>query len=626
MFHFVTKHKRIVQIAFVVLIVPPFAFFGLESYTRSIRGGDEVAVVGGEPITQQEFAEALRTQQDRLRDALGRGFDPAMLESPEARQALLEQLITRRLVSTHALSSGLTASDDSLHEVIRAQPAFQRNGQFDKETAKAVLRAQGLSEDAFAARLRHDIALGQLTQAIGDTGIASTAVAERLAALQSQRREIAEARIAAEAFEAQVKLDEAQLKAHYDSFSARYRTPERVRAEYAVLSAGELGQAEGVSEEEIRKAYEARSSQYAVAEQRRASHILIAPGADARKKAEEIAAEVRKAPARFEELARKHSQDPGSAEKGGDLGLFSRGMMVKPFEDAVFSMKEGEIRGPVETEFGFHILRLTAIQAGKARPLEEVRNELAAELAVQKGSKKFNEVAEGFGNTVYEQSDSLKPAAERFKLKLQTTGWITRSGAADLGVVGHPKVLAALFSKDSLEGKRNTDAIEVAQGVLVAARVLEHQPEAQRPFSEVKPAIEALLKRQEAAKLAHKEGAQRLEQLAKGAQDGGLKWSAPRTVTMRDQGPPGADVKRRIFAADGEKLPAYVGAGEGEQGYAIYRVVRALPPEARTEGQKTSDFVNANQAAGAYQFDAWLSSLRANTKIEIHKGNLEKKQ
>jgi len=625
MFNLVTKHKRLVQIAFVVLIVPPFAFFGLESYTRSVRGGDSVATVGGDPITQQEFAEALRTQQDRLREALGRGYDPAMLDAPEMRQALLDSLITRRLVSSRALSSGLTASEDSLHEVIRAQPAFQRNGQFDRETAKAVLRAQGLSEDAFEARLRHDIAVGQLTQAIGDTGIASSTVAERLAGLQSQRREIAEARIATESFEGQVKIDEAQLKAHYEQFSARYRTPERVRAEYVVLSAESLGQAAAVTEEEIRKAYDARASQYAVAEQRRASHILISPAPDAKQKAEQIAAEVRKAPARFEELARKHSQDPGSAEKGGDLGLFSRGMMVKPFEDAAFSMKEGEIRGPVETEFGFHILRLTAIQPGKARPLEEVRKEIAAELAAQKGAKKFNELGESFGNTVYEQSDSLKPAAERYKLRLQATGWITRAGAADLGLVGHPKVLAALFSKDSIEGKRNTDAIEVAPGVLVAARVLEHQSEAQRPFNEVKPEIEALLKRQEAAKLAHKEGAQRLEQLLKGGADGGLKWSAPRTVTMREPGNLAADVRRRIFAADPEKLPAYVGAEQGEQGYALYRVLRALPPETRTELQKTSDLVNANQAAGAYQFDAWLSSLRARTKIEIHKQNLEKK-
>ena len=624
MFDFITKHKKLVQIAFVLLIVPPFAFFGLESYTRSIRGGNDIATVGGVAITQQEFAEAMRVQQDRLRGALGSGFDPAALDTPEMRQALLDSLINQRVVSTRAIEGGLTASNESLQAVIRSMPGFQRDGKFDEATANALIRARGMTAEMFAARLRHDIAVGQLTQAVGETGIGSRTVAERIAVLLSQRREIAEARIPAEQFLGQVKIDEAQQKAHYDSFSARYRSPERVRAEYVVLSAEEVGQAEGVTEAEIKAQYDARASQYAVAEQRRASHILIPSGPDAKQKATEILAEVRKSPARFAELARKHSQDTGSAEKGGDLGLFSRGMMVKPFEEAVFAMKEGEIAGPVESEFGFHIIQLTGVQAGKSRPLDEVRKEIGAEIAKQKGAKKFTELAEAFGNMVYEQSDSLKPAAERFKLKVQTTGWIARGGAPDLGIVGHPKVLTALFSKDAIEAKRNTDAVEIAPGVLVAARVVEHQPEAQRPFAEVKAEIEALLKQQEAAKLAQKEGAAKLEQLAKGG-DAGLKWSAPRTMTLRDPGDLPPDAQRRILGADTEKLPVHIGSDRGEQGYVIYRVIRALPPEPRTEVQKTSDLVNAHRLAGAQQFEAWLASERARVKVEINQSNLEKK-
>ena len=624
MFEFVTRHKRWIQIAFVILIVPPFAFFGLESYTRSVGGANDIASVEGVPITQQEFGEAMRQQQERLRDALGPGFDPAALDNPEMRQALLDSLINQRIVSTRAIESGLTASNESLQEVIRSMPGFQREGKFDEATANALIRARGMTGEQFAARLRHDIAIGQLTQAIGETGIGSRTVAERVAALLNQRREIAEARIPAEQFLGQVKVDEAQLKAHYDSFSARYRTPEQIRAEYLVLSAEEVGQAEGVTDAEIKAAYEARASQFAVAEQRRASHILIPAGPDAKKKAEEILAEVRKSPARFVELARQHSQDTGSADKGGDLGLFGRGMMVKPFEDAVFSMKEGEIAGPVESEFGLHIIRLTGIQPGKSRPLEEVRKDLAAEIAKQKGAKKFTELAESFGNMVYEQSDSLKPAAEKFKLKLQTSGWMARGGAPDLGLVGHPKVLAALFSKDSIEGKRNTDAIEIAPGVLIAARVLEHQAEKQRPFEDVKGEIEATLKRDEAAKLAQKEGAAKLEQLAKGG-DAGLAFSQPKVVAMRDAANLPADVQRKIFAADPKKLPVHFGADRGVQGYAIYRVVRALPEEPRTEVQKTSDVVEAHRLAGAQQFEAWLASERARAKVEINRANLEKK-
>ncbi|MGH8675489.1 MAG: SurA N-terminal domain-containing protein, partial [Burkholderiales bacterium] len=238
--------------------------------------------------------------------------------------------------------------------------------------------------------------------------------------------------------------------------------------------------------------------------------------------------------------------------------------------------------------------------------------------------KKFSELAEQFGNMVYEQSDSLKPAAERYKLKVQTTGWIARGGAPDLGVVGHPKVLAALFSKDSIEGKRNTDAIEIAPSVLVSARVLEHKPEAQRPFAEVKAEIETTLKQQEAAKLAQKEGAAKLEQLAKGG-DAGLKWSPPKVITLRDPGNVPVDAQRKILGADPEKLPFHVGSDRGEQGYVIYRVIRSLPAEPRTEVQKTSDLVNSHRLAGAQQFEAWLASERARTKVEINRSGLEKK-
>ena len=623
MFDIVTKNKRIIQIILVLTIIP-FAFFGLESYTRSMRGTADVANVGGAPITQQEFEEAMRRQQDRLRSALGRGFDPAGFDTPDMRQGLLESLIMQRLVSAAALKGGLTASNESLSELIHSMPAFQRDGKFDEATANAMIRAQGMTAETFAARLRHDVAVGQLTQSINETAIASRTVADRLAALENQRREIAEALIPAQQFQSQVKLGDAQLRAYYESAAAQFRTPERIRAEYVALSAEELGREEPVTDAEIKAAYEARASQYAVAEQRRASHILLQPGADAKKKAGEILAEVRKDPARFAELARKYSQDSGSAEKGGDLGFFGRGMMVKPFEEAVFRMKEGEIAGPVESEFGVHVIRLTGIRAGTSRPLEEVRKEIADELAKQKGAKKFAEAAESFGNMVYEQSDSLKPAAERFKLRIATTGWISRSGSPDLGLVGHPKVLAALFSQDAIQGKRNTDAIEIAPNVLVAARVIEHQPAAQRKFDEVRADIETALRRQEAAKLAQTEGASRLEQLAKGG-DAGLKWTAPRVVMVRDRGKIPPDAQRRTFAADPQKLPAHVGADLGEEGYAIYRVLRVLPSEARDDQQKAADFANANRLAGAEQFDAWLASLRARAKVEINRANLEKK-
>ncbi len=417
-----------------------------------------------------------------------------------------------------------------------------------------------------------------------------------------------------------MKLGEAQVKAYYDANPAEFRIPERVRAEYVVLSAEALGRQDPVTEAELKAAYEARASQYKVEEQRRASHILV----KTKEEADKLAAELRKAPGRFAELAKKHSQDPGSAEKGGDLGLFGRGMMVPAFEEAAFRQKEGEIGNPVQSDFGWHVIRVTGVQAAKARTLQEVRAELAAELGKQKGVRRFAEAAEAFSNMVYEQADSLKPAAERFKLPVQASGWITRTPSAEAGVLANAKLLGALFAADSVKTRRNTDAVEVAPNVLVAARVLEHQPAAQKKFEEVRGDIEQTLRRAEAAKLAQQEGEAKLGALRKGG-DAGVKWGAPKAVSRRSpQGVPSTAL-RQIVAADAAKLPAYVGAERGEEGYMLYRVGRLLEAEPKPEAQKTADIARAAQQAGAEQLDAYVASLRARARVAVNKANLEKK-
>ena len=620
MFEFVQKNKRLIQIALVLLIVPPFAFFGLESYTRSMGSKDDVATVDGAGISQREFADELRQQQDRLRAAFGTGFDPAALDTPETRGALLESLVSQRLLANAAAGAHLLVSDEQLRETIAAIPAFQSDGQFSKTNYEVLLRAQSMTPQMFEARLRYDMSLSLLRRSISETGIASRGLTQRLAALQEQRREVQEALVAAQPFLGQVKLTEAQVKAYYDTNPAEFRIPERVRAEYVVLSADALGRQDTVSEAEIKAAYDARATQYRVEEQRRASHILV----KTKDEADKLVAELRKAPGRFAELAKKYSQDAGSSQQGGDLGSFGRGMMVPAFEEAAFRQKEGEIGDPVQSSEGWHIIRVTGVQPAKSRPLQEVRGELAAELAKQKGTRRFAEAAEAFSNMVYEQADSLKPAAERFKLPVQTSGWIARMPSPEAGVLGNAKLLGALFAADSLQTRRNTDAVEVAPNVLVAARVLEHQPASQKKFEDVRAEIEQHLRRTEAAKLAQKEGETRLATLRKGG-DAGLKWGAGKAVSRRSpQGVPSGAL-RQVLTADVAKLPAYVGADRGEDGYMLYKVVRALDAEPKTEQQKAADQARAAQQTAAEQLDAYVASLRARANIEVNKSNLEKK-
>jgi peptidyl-prolyl cis-trans isomerase D len=618
MFELIQKRKRLAQVVLVLLVIP-FAFFGLESYTRSVGGRDDVATVNGSSITQNEFAEALRNQRERLRTAFGPGIDLDALDTPQARRALLEQLVSQRLLLDAALRAGLAVSDEELRETIAAIPAFQGEGGFSRANYEALLRAQNMTPQMFEARLRQDIALSRLTEAVAGTAIVSRTVAERLEALQSERREVQESLVAAQPFLPKVKVTAEEVKAYYEANPAEFAVPARVRAEYLVLSAERLAGGEKVPEAELRAAYEARAAQYQVAEQRRASHILVKSEDEARG----LAAEVRKAPGRFAELAKKHSQDPGSAPAGGDLGFFGRGMMVPAFEEAAFRMQPGEVSEPVQSEFGWHVIRLTGVQPAKTRPFEEVREELAAELARQQGTRRFAEAAEAFSNMVYEQPDSLKPAAERFALPLQTSGWLARTPTAEAGVLGNAKLLGALFAADALEHRRNTDAIEVAPNVLVAARVIEHQPETQRKLDEVRAEIEQRLRTQEAARLAQQTGNAKLAELRKGG-GAGVQWGVAKAVSRRSpQGVP-AGALRQIMAADARKLPSYAGAERGAEGYMLYRVTKVLEPEARPEAQKTAERQRTAQLAGARQLDAFVASLRERADIEVRAANLEK--
>lgn len=620
MFDFVAKHKRWLQIVIGLAIIP-FAFFGLEAYTRSVGGAQEVASVDGYSITQREFGEELRRQQDRLREMLGRGADPSQFDTPEMRLAILEGVISQRLVQAEVVNSRIVMSSEEVVASILAAPEFQEGGKFSSERYAAYLRTRGMSDEGNVAQLRVEAPAARLASVVSGSAFQSRAVAERMVALLNEKREVAEALVTAEQFAGRVKPDEAAAKAYYESNLAEFKVPERVRAEYLVLSAEELGKAEAPSEAELKEAYDRLSSQLGVAEQRRASHILV----KTKDEADKLVIEARKDPKRFAELAKKHSLDTGSAENGGDLGMNARGALAgKSLEDAVFQLKNGEIGGPVQSEFGFHVLRLTAIQPGKVPGIDDVRKDLSAEIAKQKGAKKFAEAADAFNNLVYEQSDSLKPAAERYKLKIATSDWIARQSAVEQGVLAHPKLIAALFSPDSIQQRRNTDAVEVAPGVLVAARVAEHQPEAQRPLSEVRAEVERRFVQREAAALAQKEGAEKLAQLAKGG-DAGLKWGAPKLVSRRDaQGLPAAAV-RKVMLADVSKLPAYSGLEAGDKGYAIYRVTKVVAGEYKAGPQSAEELAGLDRQAGGEQLDAYVASLRARAKVTINRSNLEKK-
>lgn len=630
MFDLVAKYKKAIMIGLFVLIIPPFALFGIDSYFQGSGRANAVAHVGDYEISQDEFTNALRERQDSLRSMSGGRIDPALLESPEVRASVLDMLIRQRVLLEHALRTGMTVNADQLRAYITQAPVFQEDGKFSIAKYDQLLKARNETAATFENRVRQELLLTQLSEAYSATSIVPRSVAERLLRITDQQREVSRVTVSPEKFAAAVKLEEDAAKKYYDGHQDEFRLPEQVRVEYVTLSLEALLpqiQADPVA---VKKYYDENQRQFGVPESREASHILIAAdpsgGEEAKKKAraqaEQIAAELKKNPAAFAELAKKHSQDPGSAAKGGELGSFSRGSMVKAFDDAVFGMKVGEISAPVQTEYGYHIIRVTGITPAQLRSFDQARTEIEKELKKQQAGRRYAEVAESFNNIVFEQSDSLKPAADLLKVQPRTSGWITRNAAED-APLNNPKFLQAVFAEDVRINKRNTEAIEIGPGTIVAARVIEHKPSAMQPLADVKSAVEKKLAQQRASQLAAQEGRQMLEQLRAG-KAAPVSWDAPQLVSRADPKGMPEPVLRQVFKADVTKLPAYTGVEAPGGGFMLLKVTRVVDPEKVDKAQQKSLSEGLAQVSGEAQFNAYVASLKQKAKVKIDKDQVEK--
>jgi len=631
MFEFVRGNKRLIQ-GILFLIFLPFAFFGVDSYFRSSGGAEELATVGRYRISQYEFNRALSDRQETLMRLTEGRADRALLDSAALRLAVLDGLIRQRLLLDRAVRSGMVVSDQQLQSVISGLPAFQQDGTFSFQLYDQYLRRDGKAPVVFETELRQDIMLQHMDDAFSGSVMVPRAVSERMVRLLEQQREVSVARIEPEKFTGQVKLAADAAKRHYETHQEEFRIPEKVRVAYVTLSAESLLPQIQVDPEDVRRAYESRRSEFEIKEERQAAHILIAvdaaAGAEAKKKArataQEIYEQLKKDPDRLAELAKQHSQDPGSAQKGGDLGYFSRGLMVKAFDDAVFKMKPGEIGPPVETEYGFHVIRLTGVRGAKGRSFEEVRGELEAELKKSRVGRKFGEVAENFNNIVFEQFETLKPAADLAKSPIRESTWITRQGAEDARL-NHPKLREAVFSDEVLKNKRNTEAIEVAPGVLVAARVIQHKPSVIQPFEELSAAITKKLTLQQASQLAVQEGGERLEQLKQG-KDAKLTWGAPMLVTRGDVKGLSDAVAQRVFRTSVGKLPAYAGVESPEGGFTLIRVSRVVESEALAPEKTKALADGLRELQGQEEMRAFIESLKQQAEVKVSKAALEKKE
>jgi len=629
MFEAIRKHSKVVMGILFLLIIPSFVLFGIDGNDFSGNSAT-VASVDGKAITKTEWDNAHRTESDRIR-AQQPGIDGKLLDSPQARYATLEKLVRDRVLSAAARHMHLMASDAQLARELQKIPAIAQlrkpDGSLDTQAYRALVAAQGLTPEGFEAQVRNELSVNQVLGGAVSTSFASPVESKLGLDALLQRREIQIARFDAKDYVSKVTVDDAQMQAFYAAHPELFRQTEEASVEYVVLDLDAIKNGLSVSEDDLRTYYKENQDRLAGKEERRASHILInapkdEPAAErekARQKAEELLAQVRKDPSSFAELARKYSQDPGSAPQGGGLGFFARDAMVKPFADAVFAMKKADISAVVETDFGYHIIKLTDVKTPKVPSFDEVRPKLEAELRQQQAQRKFAEVAETFSNLVYEQPDSLQPVADKLKLKIQTaTGVMRKPQAGAKGALASPRFLEALFAPESIQSKRNTEATEIGSNVLVAGRITADQPAEALPFDKAKDRVRSAYVAQQSAELARADGSAKLAQWQKSPDSAtGL---APAITVSRDQ-PQGQPPKlvSAVLGAPADQLPAWAGIDLGPQGYAVAKIERIVPrsdDDAQQRAMQQQYLQAWPQAEALAYYDALKQRYKAQIKVE----------
>ncbi|MSQ57996.1 MAG: peptidyl-prolyl cis-trans isomerase [Limnohabitans sp.] len=629
MFDFVRQHKKIMQFLLVLLIFPSFVLFGIDGYNRFRDKGAAVAVIDGVEITQSQWDATHRTEADRTRNSMP-NIDLKILDSDAFKYSVLDRMVRDRILQAAVENAKLITSDAKLAQELQKNPTIaalrKHDGLLDVERYKQLLAAQSMSPEMFEASIRSDLSVRQVMMGVSASAFAKPVWANVAVDTWLQQREVQVVQFLSSDYRAQIKPTAEQIQAFYDKNTQRFQSTEKADIEYVVLDLAQVEKTIMLNDADLKTYYQQNQERLSAKEERRASHILInapqsASQADRQKAkslADQLLQDMRKAPQTFADVAKKHSQDPGSATKGGDLDFFARGAMVKPFEDAVFALAKGDISDVVESNFGYHIIKLTDVKSPKVPSFEELRPKIETEVRKQQAQRKFAEVAEQFTNTVYEQSDSLQPLVEKLKLQIQKSSGLTR--IADLAlknVLSNPELLNAIFSADSLDKKRNTEAVETAPNQLVSARVMQYFPAKTLALDEVKPLVTETLVKDQSAELAKKEGVQKLDSWKKG--EPAQKLSAFVTLSRNKPSNLPPQLLDAVYRAPAQTLPAWVGVDLGEQGYAIARINQVSAATEQTDKkamhERLQQLISAAESLSYYNF------LKEKFKVQIRVPN-----
>lgn len=614
----------------VILLIIPFAFWGIQSYL-GISSDPVVATVDGFEVSENAFEQQLRQTRIELREQLGANYDPDQFGDAELREQVLDEMVREVLLLNASQRLGLGVSDQELKLQILSEPAFQRDGRFDRDTYEQMLRIQGMTPALFEARLRQQIVGTQLPRTVVESAFLSSVERADYQRLSRQQRAFDYGRFAlADYLDPEDPIEDDEIQRYYQTHGDAFRSPEQVRLDYLILDAKALASEASVEESSLREAYEADQARFIQPERRAVRHLLLTLPADAdTARREQVQSEIEALRVRIEagepfaDLAREHSQDPGSAERGGSLGTLTRDTLEAPFAEVAFSLEPGQLSEPVRTRFGLHLIEVESVEPAEVSAFETVRDQLHDELAREQGESMYYEIGERLASLAYETPDSLEPVAEELGLEMTHSDWISREGGE--GILASPKIMAAAFSPEVLDNGNNSDLIEPEPDALraVVVRVMDHRPASVRALDEVRAEIVDAI-RNERAREAAREAAEAAAEALRAGQDWatltGLTESVSPGLVDRLNGEVPTPVRELAFTlpAPGEGQSA-VGVTALDAGDAVLvRLTEVRDGEVSAEDAPRQDPESRliAQLLGRHLYDAMLDDMERRASIE----------
>lgn len=615
-------------VAFIILglLAIPFLFFGVDSYIRDVPQ-DVIAEVGDQTISITEFQTEFGRYRAQLRAQQGENYNDLEANRPERRREFLEQMIDQRLLSGYAQEMGLAISPAQLLEVIRGIPAFQINGQFDAEIYRQRLQASGQTVQAFERDLAQDLLLQEVPAAVSSSAFVTEAAIDSWLRVQQEARDVAMIQIDSAPYRDPDSISDEAIATYYEENTSQFMRPEQISVEYVELDASTMISDADIEEDSLRDRYESVKARFMTAEERRAAHILITENDErSAEDAAALATELRErieSGETFAELAAEFSDDPVSAEDGGNLGWLEPGIIDPAFDDALFAMEVGEVSDPVESDFGWHVIRLDEVREPRGQTFDEARNEVLEEVRAERAEELYFDLSERLVDLVYADPTGLDAIAEDLGLALQTAGPYSRFSAE--GVLGDPAVIEASFSDLVLVERQASEPIEVGENRAIVVRVTDYQPSQPRPLDAVETEIRDRLARDAAQQAAREYG----ESLIARVRDEGTALPAvaeaeelevdDRAVTRRDFDLGGAvldGVFRMPVPAEGETTYELIDRGQGWTLVAL-RGVTAGDPAAADEAQRNGARQQLQFSSTGREVQGLLAWLRANTEITV---------